>query len=560
MKKSLLLLFIIAFASCNSDHSASQNEAFKPNILWLVAEDMSPTIPSFGDSTIITPNLSRLAAEGVCYDNFYSPAPVCAPARSAIALGMYPTRIGSNHMRTGPWFSDNITEQVLEWYKTTVPEDIPIYEAIPPDGALMLSQYMQSNGYYCTNNAKRDYQFIMPPGAWNESSNKAHWRNRNEQQPFFAVFNFGVTHESAIWNKKLDSLYVPDDLEVEVPPYLPQNEIGQTDVRKMYSNILRMDEQVGKILEELEADGLLESTIIFWYTDHGGPLPRQKRLLYDSGLKVPLIIRFPNALYKGTRNDEMISFIDLAPTVLDMTRSKHFCPYFDGASFAPIGFSQVAELQEKERQYIFAAADRFDEVSDHSRAVRDKRYKYIKHYEPQKSMHLAVGYRKQMASQRELDRMHQEGTLDAIQSLWYRDTKPEEELFDTEMDPHEIHNLADDPAYADKLMELRAANQEWIKATHDLCLQDEHELIKKIWPDGKQPVSQSPRIVLEEQMIILESEFPSEQISYRWKSDDSKAWQYYIDKIPAKVGDEIEVIAHRIGYKSSTIISKKIDE
>lgn len=560
MKKSLLFLFILVIASCKSEDHSSKKLPFKPNILWLVAEDMSPTIPSFGDSTIVTPNLNRLAAEGVCYDNFYSPAPVCAPARSSIALGLYPTRIGSNHMRTGPWFSDNITDQVLSWYKTTVPEDIPIYEAIPPDGALMLSQYMQSNGYYCTNNAKRDYQFMMPPGAWNESSNKAHWKNRDKQKPFFAVFNFGVTHESAIWNKDLDSLYVPNDLEVEVPPYLPQNTIGQSDVRKMYSNILRMDEQVGEILDELERDALLDSTIIFWYTDHGGPLPRQKRLLYDSGLKVPMIVRYPKAMYAGSRNNDMISFIDLAPTVLDMTQSTYYNSNFDGSSFAPNSFSHNENLQSQKAQYIFAAADRFDEISDHSRAVRDRQYKYIKHYETQKPMHLAVGYRKQMASQQELDRMHEEGSLDPNQRLWYRDAKPEEELFDIEVDPHELHNLADDPAYADKLEELRLANKQWIKETNDLCLGDEHELIKKIWPNGTQPVTEAPKLVLEDQYITLQSGSLSAQIAYRWKSDETHAWKYYTNKIPKRYGDEIEVIAHRIGYKSSQIISKKIDE
>lgn len=560
MKKSLLFFFIIVIASCKSEQDSSEKLPFRPNILWLVAEDMSPTIPSFGDSTIVTPHLSRLAAEGVCYDNFYSPAPVCAPARSSIALGLYPTRIGSNHMRTGPWFSDNITKQVLSWYKTTVPEDIPIYEAIPPEGALMLSQYMQSNGYYCTNNAKRDYQFMMPPGAWNESSNKAHWKNRNKQKPFFAVFNFGVTHESGIWNKSLDSLYIPDDLDVEVPPYLPQNEIGKADVRKMYSNILRMDEQVGNILDELEADGLLDSTIIFWYTDHGGPLPRQKRLLYDSGLRVPMIVRYPKAMHAGSRNDDMISFIDLAPTVLDMTQSSAYNTNFDGSSFAPEAFSHNEKLLSEKAQYIFAAADRFDEVSDHSRAVRDKRYKYIKHYNTEKSMHLAVGYRKQMASQQELDRMHKEGTLDSNQSLWYRDTKPVEELFDIAVDPHELNNLADDPSYSAILEELRLANERWIMETNDLCLGNEHELIKKIWPDGTQPVTEVPKLVLEDQYITLQSRSSSDQIAYRWKSDQSNAWHYYTNKIPGRTGDEIEVIAHRIGFKSSQIISKKIDE
>ena len=272
---------------------ASLNLPSKPNILWLVAEDLGPYLPSFGDSTVETPNLSRLAAEGVRYTHFFSPSGVCAPSRAAISTGMYPSGIAANHMRTAgnPKF---------------FPKEIVPYEAMPPAGVKMHAERMREAGYYCTNNAKEDYQYKKNLMAWNESSKNAHWRNRPDGQPFFAIFNFEVTHESRIWAKANDSLWVDADLKVEVPPYLPDNEIGRQDVRRMYSNIKEMDAQVGKVLDQLEEDGLLESTIIFWYSDHGGPLPRQKRLCYDSGLHVPLIIRFPGQQRAGQIDAQLL--------------------------------------------------------------------------------------------------------------------------------------------------------------------------------------------------------------------------------------------------------------
>lgn len=215
------------------------------------------------------------------------------------------------------------------------------YECVQPPNVKMVSQIMRENGYYCTNNAKKDYQFLQTVTAWDESSVYAHWRNRPEGKPFFSIFNFGVTHESNMWNhftrpydldtfppartnkkwwKKLQGnqmpLFVSEDLEVPIPPYLPDTELVRKDLQRMYSNIVEMDRQVGKILKQLEKDGLLENTIIIWYTDHGGPMPRQKRSLYDSGLKVPMIIRYPNQLKAGDINDELISFLDFAPTLM----------------------------------------------------------------------------------------------------------------------------------------------------------------------------------------------------------------------------------------------------
>lgn len=558
---SLLLILGLACAAQNDPKAekstpasgASINPAldFRPNILWLVAEDLSPYIPAYGDSTVATPNLSWLAAEGVCYDNFFSPAPVCAPARAAIATGMYPNRIGANHMRTGPWFMANVTPQIVAIATRNSPEGLIPYEAVPPPEVKMMSEYLRMAGYYCTNNAKEDYQFRKTATAWDESSNTAHWRNRAEGQPFFSVFNLEVTHESQIWAKAKDSLWVESDLAVPVPPYLPDTEVGLTDVRRMYSNIKEMDYQVGEILQQLKEDGLLEKTIIFWYSDHGGPLPRQKRLLYDSGLKVPMIIRFPEKQFAGLRDERLLSFIDFAPTVLSLAGIKPKA-YFDGRAF--LGESR----SDEERQYIFACADRFGPTTDNNRAVRDKQYKYIKYYHPKKPMFLHTPYRDQMPIMRELYRLRDEGQLTEAQAQWFRQTKPEEELFDVLADPHEINNIANDPKYAEKLKELREACEQWVKAIDDKNLGAEEALIKQFWPNMDQPATELPLVTKTAQMVSLSCPTAGASIGYkmveRGADPGTDNWNVYIKPFKPIPGKDLVVIAHRIGYSPSEAV------
>ncbi len=522
---------------------------FRPNILWLVAEDLSPVIPPFGDSTVQTPNLSRLAAEGVCYDRFFSPAPVCAPARAAIATGKYPVTIGANHMRTGPWFAPDLPDSILQRFRRYWPPGIPLYEAVPPPEVRMMSELLRAAGYYCTNNAKEDYQFRRTLTAWDESSNRAHWRKRPPGKPFFAVFNFGVTHESQIWAKQNDSLLVPPELPVPVPPYLPDTEVGRRDVRRMYSNVVEMDAQVGEILRQLEADGLLDSTVIFWYTDHGGPLPRQKRMLYDSGIRVPLIVRFPGGRWGGLRDGRLLSFIDLAPTVLSLAGLKP-PDWMDGRSF----LGPYATRQE--RRYLFAAADRFDETTDHVRAVRDSRFKYIRYLEPDKPMFLHVQYRDQMPIMQELYRLRDKGRLSYEQALWFRSRKPPEELFDTQTDPHELHNLAEDPRYRAKLLELRRALDDWLQTHEDLCLLPEKELLKRFWPEGRQPQTAAPRLTQTQNRIALECPTEGASIGYQiFPAGEAPpaSWEVYTRPFRLGEGFELRVVAHRLGYLRSPV-------
>ncbi|MDE2957843.1 MAG: sulfatase [Bacteroidota bacterium] len=507
----------------------------RPNILWIVAEDMSATIPAFGDSTIETPNLDRLAREGIRYTHMFSVSGVCAPSRFAIATGVYPTRGGALHMRTSsrPEYMEQIG---------VVP-----YEAVPDPEVRMMSEVLRMHGYYTSNNSKQDYQFTAPVTAWDANSRQAHWRNRPDNTPFFAVFNFGITHESQIWSRAQDSLWVDADLDVPVPPYLPNTEPVRTDIRRMYSNIRILDHRIGQLLTALGSDGLLDETVIFFYSDHGGPLPRQKRQLYDSGLHVPLMVRFPHAQQGGRIDAQLVSFVDLAPTVFSLAGIA-LPSFLDGQAF--LG----AQRSDAPRSYIHAAADRFDTEYDTKRAVRDDRYKYIRNFRPERGYYLAVTYREQMATMQELLRLRDAGELDQIQSQWFRPSKPVEELFDTYSDPHEIHSLADRPEHAERLRQMRQELNSWMASTGDPGTMPEKDYVATLWPNHIQPQTTEVSMQMTGEHISLTSATNGASIGYQWVESGAvagDAWQVFSGPIMRMPGKQLVAIAHRIGYKPS---------
>ncbi len=536
----------------------------RPNILWLVTEDMGAYIPPFGDSTVVTPNLSRLAEEGVIYPNLYSTSGVCAPSRAAIATGIYPSSMGANHMRTNSY---------------TEVTGLPPYEAIPPSKAKMIGEWMRIKGYYCTNNYKTDYQFNAPVTAWDESSTYAHWRNRGENQPFFAVFNFTDTHESGLFEpyglKNIETRYyhsgdrsykwekdrmtenetpihLSKNSKFNVPPYLPDTEVTRRDMWKLYNNIGEMDRQVGAVLKQLEDDGLLENTIIFFYGDHGGPLPREKRLIYDSGLNTPMIIRFPNKVMAGTKDEQLISFIDFAPTLLSLVDEEPK-PYMQGHAF--LGDYKP----EKERKYIHAAADRFDGFTDAIRAVRDNQYKYIRNYRPEQGYYLPVSYREKIPTMQELLRLKNERKLNDVQMQWFREHKPKEELFDCDADPFELNNLAGDPIYQEKLNELSAEMDRWLTIIGDNPNIKEAKLIEKLW-SGKEtkPVTANPIITFENGKLNISCETEGASIGYKIMTSEGEApesWEIYQNPMTIPEAGKLLVQAHRIGFESSKTIN-----
>ena len=563
--------------SCKNESEKSQKTLpitsktelpLKPNILWLVTEDMGPYIPSFGDSTIVTPNLSRLAKEGVVYPNLYSTSGVCAPSRAAITTGMYPSGIGANHMRTTSY-----TEET----------GLPSYGAVPPAEARMVSELLRMNGYYCSNNNKEDYQFKAPKTGWDESSPYAHWRNRGDDQPFFSVFNFTDTHESGLFEPygfrnietrhyragdttytwKSDRMteqetpvHLSKETEFSIPPYLPDTPTVRRDMWKAYNNIAEMDRQVGAILKQLEDDGLLENTIIFFYGDHGGPLPREKRLVYDSGLNTPLIIRFPNKQHSETKDDQLLSFVDFAPTLLSLIGVEP-PKYMQGKAF-------LGDYKSKEkRKYIHGAADRFDGFTDVIRAVRDNQFKYIRNYRPDQGYYLPVEYRERIPTMKEMLRMHDEGKLDSIQSLWFRKKKEPEELYDCEADPHEINNLAKDPAYRKKLEELSTEMDRWLQEIGDNPNLPERELIAQLWNGAdSQPVTLEPKISFNQKTVVISSATNGASLGYKVISKEGttpKVWQVYSQPFQIPEGSKVVAQAYRIGYEPSAVVEKYIE-
>lgn len=541
----------------------------RPNILWLVTEDMGAYIPPFGDTTVATPNLSKLANEGVIYRNLYSTSGVCAPSRAAIATGMYPSSIGANHMRTNSY---------------TKERGLPAYEAVPPSDVKMISEWLRQAGYYCTNNYKTDYQFKAPVTAWDESSPYALWRNRNDNQPFFSVINFTETHESGLfepygfreietrlyhagdssynWKNKGAShannrmtedetpVHIPKDTKFTIPPYLVDNEVTQRDMWKLYNNIAEMDRQVGAVLKQLEDDGLLENTIVFFYGDHGGPLPREKRLIYDSGLNTPMIIRFPEKIQAGTKDNQLISFVDFAPTLLSLIGEEPKA-YMQGQAF-------LGDYKAEKRNYIHAAADRFDAETDVIRAVRDKQFKYIRNYRPEQGYYLPIEYRERIPAMQELLRLRDEGQLNEAQKQWFRESKPKEELFDCSVDPFELNNLADNPAYQEKLKALSSEMDNWLGAIEDNPDLPEAELIKKLWNDNDtQPVTSEPIINNDNGRVTISCETEGASIGFKVVENGEKAqkyWEVYKNTIELPKGAKLLVQAHRIGYKPSETV------
>jgi N-sulfoglucosamine sulfohydrolase len=505
-----------------------------PNIIWLVAEDQSPEfLPMYGDSTTTLPYLSSLAADGVVFDNAYSPVPVCAPARSALISGLYPSTLGTHNMRTYNGYQKENEPSI----------GIPNYSPVVPQGVKMFPQYLRAKGYYTTNNAKEDYNFKKTDGVWDESSSKAHWKNRKANQAFFAVFNFGITHESQIWRQGDAPLLVAPN-SVSVPPIFPDTEEVRKDIAVNYSNLIRLDRQIGTLIEQLKSEGLYENSIIFFYGDHGGPFPRYKRALYETGIKVPLIIKFPHQEKAGTRNPDLISFIDFAPTVLSLAGIEPPVVMQGKAQFG----SYKADAKS---DFIFASSDRFDEQVDRLRAVRHGTYKYIRNFNPEISNALAVSYREQMPMMQHLTKLWEAGKLEKNAAAWFQTPKPLEELYNLEQDPYELNNLASRAELQDTLIFLRNRLNKWIIETKDLGEFPEKELIGKWLPEGGPKKLTALNGEVKGDKIYLSHADP--ELSILWKKTEDSVWSIYT--APLAKSKSIQAKAVRIGYTDSPILT-----
>jgi uncharacterized sulfatase len=427
----------------------------RPNILWVTCEDMSPHLGCYGDPHAKSPRIDALSADSLRYRNAWSNAPVCAPARTTIISGMYPPSTGSEHMRSNTRL---------------------------PAGMKMFPQFLRDAGYYCTNNAKEDYNLEKPNSVWDESSNKAHWRKRQPGQPFFSVFNFTITHESQIRMRPHELRH--DPARVRIPTYHPDTPEVRRDWAQSYDNIETMDGQVGGVLDQLANDGLDGSTIVFFYSDHGSGMPRSKRWPFDSGLHVPMIVHIPERFRHlrppgygaGRETDRLVSFVDLAPTVLSLAGIRP-PSYHQGHAF--LGPHATAE-----QPYIYGFRGRMDERYDMVRSVRDKRYVYLRHYMPDRAYGQHVAYMFETPTTARWHQLHEQGKLTPQQDAFWRE-KPAEELFDLQTDRDEVHNLANSPEHKQVAARMRKAQEELCRRIRDTGFLPEDEIHKR--PIGSTP-------------------------------------------------------------------------
>lgn len=452
MRSLFFFLFAAGLVGCAAlPRVASQPKADmpRPNILWLTSEDHGPQMGCYGDRYATTPNVDRLATKGMIYLHAWSNAPVCAPARTTIISGMYACSTGSEHMRSMVPF---------------------------PRGAKMFPQYLREAGYYCTNNVKEDYNLEKPGQVWDVSSGRAHWQNRKAGQPFFAVFNSTKSHESQIRTRPHKQVH--DPAKVRVPAYHPDTPEVRQDWAQYYDQVSEADADAGERLKELEAAGLAEETIVFYYGDHGSGMPRSKRWPYNSGLSVPLVVYFPEKwrhlapkeYQPGGKSERPVSFVDLAPTVLSIAGIKppeHLQGFaFAGAYAAPV------------QPYVYGFRGRMDERYDMVRSVTDGRYVYIRNYMPHRPYGQHVAYMFETPTTRVWKRLHDERKLNAAQDAFWN-TKPPEELYDLQSDPDEVRNLAKSAAQAERLATMRRAQQALATRIRDVGFLPEGEMHRR---------------------------------------------------------------------------------
>jgi N-sulfoglucosamine sulfohydrolase len=419
----------------------------KPNIIWIVGEDMGPELGCYGESQAVTPHMDKLANQGARFTRCFTHAPVCAPSRSGLITGMYPTTIGTHHMRS----------------KLIAP---------PPT----FTAHLRKAGYFVAWPGKTDFNFDVPADAFDST---ADWTGKLPKQPFFAYLNLNDSHESSIrmrdkferFTARLSPAERHDPAKMQLPPYHPDTPETRRDLANYYDLVTAVDHKVGRVLKFIDEQGIADNTVVFLMGDHGRGLPRSKRWVYDSGIHVPLIVRWPGQVKPGSVREDLVSFIDFAPTVLALA-SVDVPNQMQGQIF--LGPKAAAE-----RNYIFAARDRMDETFDRIRAVRSKDYKYIRNFHPELPYAQRITYAEEMPSLQAWRRAHEAGKLSGPQRVFFAPAKPREELYDIRTDPHEVHNLADDKQHEPILKEFRAALEKWMAETRDLGPTPEAELVKR---------------------------------------------------------------------------------
>ncbi|MEZ6059011.1 MAG: sulfatase-like hydrolase/transferase [Planctomycetaceae bacterium] len=535
------VVLILAAFPCRQTKCAADD---RPNILWISCEDISAHLGCYGDANATTPNLDRLATEGVRYTRAFTPHGVCAPCRTGIITGMYPIGLGANHMRS----------------KATLPEHVKCFP-----------QYLKQAGYYCTNNSKTDYNFHWKvEDVWDESSNKAHWKNRrSDDQPFFAVFNLTMTHESRIWPANWEKVVegIPkerlhDPAKIVVPPLYPDTPDVRAAEARLLDLIMVMDETAGNYLRELDEAGLADNTIVIFWSDHGDGFPRAKRWIYDTGTLVPMIARVPEKYrvagqgVPGSVSDQLINLIDLGPTVLNLAGVEVPDHMFGQPFLGP-------NLPEP-RRYIYGARDRVDERFDMVRSVRDDRYRYVRNFMPWRPALQHIGYSENSVVRKEMRRLLAEGRLHPESAQFLAPQRPADELYDLQNDPFELHNLAGDPQRAELLARLQQECSRWQLDVRDAqlipepILDAEEQQIGSRWGilhqnGGQQRCEQLLNIALiarqpaAEDAATLRASAASDDAAVRWWAATG------LGNLPAVSDEDIRTLTARLTDASGAV-------
>ena len=460
MNKNFKVLLASGLVGCQLIPTAcsvpSKNKTqSKPNIIWLIAEDISPALGCYGDSLATTPNLDRLASKGVTFTNAWSTAPICAPSRSCLISGLYATSLGTQHLRS---------------------------EVIFPSQLKRLPELLKEQGYFTTNRDKTDYNFTAEGMFDHWSSEMTPWRHRKEGQPFFSFINIGPSHEGTVNNlktykeltKDLSPELFHDPAKIKLPPYYPDSPETREIWAHYYDMVTVLDKNVGSFLDSLKKDNLMEETIILFFGDHGFGMPRYKRWLNKTGMNVPLVLHVPEKyrhlvgeFQQGSKNNELVSFIDMAPTVLSLAGAK-IPSYMEGKPF-------LGKTDSIKRPFAFGARDRADDMVEMSRSVTDGKFIYIRHFMPHLP-YIQPGYiySDEKEAFKALRKLHKKGKCNAEQEkLW--NPKPVEELYDLEADPSETSNLATNTTYAEAKEKLKSRLHAWMLENKDLGLLAEPE-------------------------------------------------------------------------------------
>jgi N-sulfoglucosamine sulfohydrolase len=441
--RALCLLMLMAVAAIAAE---------RPNIVFLVTEDISPHLGCYGDPDARTPNLDAFAQQSARFTRAFTHAPVCAPSRSGLITGQYPTTIGSHHMRS----------------KLIAP---------PP----LFVQQLRKSGYRTYWPGKTDFNFDLPKD-WITSTEDwtKHPAVLDGATPFFAYFNVGVTHESqaratpqqsAKNTSRLSDAERHDPAKVLLPPYYPDTPAVRKCIATYHDNITAMDKIMGDVLKMLDDKKLSQTTIVVFFGDHGWGLSRGKRWCYDSGTRVPMLIRWPGTITPGSVREDLVCFLDLAPTVLSVAGAE--------VPKELVGRCIIGPKTGPVPSYVFSCRDRMDETYDRIRSCRGERYRYIRNFHPELPYAQWINYMDEMPILKDWRRLAFEGKLNATQMAFFARTKPPEELYDTQTDPHETKNLAGSAEHAAVFTEMRKAMDDWIVTTKDLGAIPEKELIQR---------------------------------------------------------------------------------